>query len=85
MVKIIEETKNWWSRTRKLSNFEYAANANFAVVGLMNEVAFSLPANKKVVERYNETWIFEKTEKSWKPIRIQYSKVMVEKHSEEVE
>ena len=85
MVKVIAETKDWWPRTRKLSDFEFIANTDMAVVGVMNEVIFSLPENKKTTERYNETWVFKKVEKLWKPIRIHYSKVIVEKHSEEVE
>lgn len=84
MLKIIEETKDWWPRTRKLSSFEFISNSNLSIVGLLNEVIFSLPGNKKVIEPYNETWIFEKIDNSWKPIRIHYSKVTVEKHSEDV-
>ena len=84
MNKIIQETKDWWPRTRKLSNFEFTSNSNLSILGLKNEVTFSLPDNKKVYEPYNETWIFEKIDNSWKPIRIHYSKVTVEKHSEDV-
>lgn len=84
MIKIIEETKDWWPRTRKLSNYEFTSNSNLSILGLMNEVTFLLPDNKKVYEPYNETWIFGKIDSSWKPIRIHYSKVTVEKHSEDV-
>jgi len=84
MNKIIKETKDWWPRTRKLSNFEFTSNANLSVLGLKNEVTFYLPNNKTVYEPYNETWIFEKIGNSWKPIRIHYSKITVEKHSEDV-
>lgn len=84
MIKIIKETKNWWPRTRKLSDFEFMGNADMAVVGVLNEVTFSLPENKKVEERYKETWIFRKTGTQWKAIRCHYSKIIVDKHSEEV-
>jgi ketosteroid isomerase-like protein len=84
MLAIIKETKNWWPRTRTLSNFECIADAGIAIVGCDNEVIFSLPENKKVEERYKETWIFRKTAGLWKPVRCHYSKIVVEKHTEEV-
>lgn len=85
MIKIIAETKNWWPRIRKLSDIEFFGNADMAVLGITNEVIFSLPENKKVTERYKETWIFEKIQKQWKPVRCHYSKITVDKHTEEVE
>lgn len=84
MIAIIKETKNWWPRTRKLSEVEFIGSPNMAVVGILNEVIFSLPNNKTVEERYRETWIFKKTGNQWKPVRCHYSKIMVNKHSEEV-
>ncbi|MDN3657028.1 nuclear transport factor 2 family protein [Ferruginibacter paludis] len=84
MIAIIKETKNWWPRTRKLSEIEFTGSPNMAVVGILNEVIFSLPNNKTVEERYRETWIFKKTGNQWKPVRCHYSKIMVDKHSEEV-
>lgn len=85
MMTVIKETKNWWPRTRKLSGFECSGDDNLAVVGLYNEVIFSLPENRTVVEPYKETWIFRKTGNQWKPVRCHYSKVIADKHSEEVE
>lgn len=84
MVKVIEETKDWWPRTRKLSDYEFTSNGNLSILGLKNEVTFSLPNNKSVYEPYIETWIFEKLNNEWKAIRCHYSKITVEKHSEEV-
>ncbi|CAN5324599.1 hypothetical protein BH11BAC5_BH11BAC5_12240 [soil metagenome] len=84
MIGIIKETKNWWPRTRKLSDVEFNGSPNMAVVGILNEVIFSLPNNKMVEERYRETWIFKKTGNQWKPVRCHYSKIIVDKHSEEV-
>jgi ketosteroid isomerase-like protein len=84
MIAIIKETKNWWPRTRKLSEVEFTGSPDMAVVGVLNEVIFSLPNNKTVEERYRETWIFKKTGNQWKPVRCHYSKIMVDKHSEEV-
>lgn len=84
MIKIIDETKEWWPRTRKLSDFEFISNANLSILGLRNEVTFSLPNNKKIFEPYIETWVFEKINNQWKPIRCHYSKITVVKHSEEV-
>ena len=85
MLTVIKETKNWWPRTRKLSDFEFIGSTDIAAVGVMNEVIFSLPKNKKIVELYKESWIFKKIETQWKPVRCHYSKVIVDKHSEEVE
>lgn len=85
MITIIKETKNWWPRTRKLSQFECIADADLAIVGLHNEVIFSLPENKAVVEPYRETWIFKRIENQWKAVRCHYSKITVDKHSEEVQ
>lgn len=84
MMQVIKETKNWWPRVRKLSDFEYMHDSGLAVLSLLNKVSFSLPGNKIVEEPYRETWIFRKIENVWKPVRIHYSKIMVEKHSEEV-
>lgn len=84
MMQVIKETKNWWPRVRTLSDFEYMHDSSLAVLSLVNKVVFTLPENKTVVEPYRETWIFKKIEKEWKPVRIHYSKIMVEKHSEEV-
>lgn len=84
MIEIIKETKNWWPRTRKLSEVEFIAIPDMAIVGVLNEVTFSLPKNKTVEERYRETWIFKKVEKQWKPVRCHYSKIIVDKHTEEV-
>jgi ketosteroid isomerase-like protein len=84
MIQIIKETKNWWPRTRKLSDVEFNGSPNMAVVGILNEVIFSLPNNKMVEERYRETWIFKKAGNRWKPVRCHYSKIIVDKHSEEV-
>ena len=84
MIRVIEETKDWWPRTRRLSNYEFTSNGNLSIVSLKNEVTFSLPNNKKVYEPYNETWIFEKKDNKWRPIRCHYSKITVDKHSEEV-
>lgn len=85
MITILKETKNWWPRKRKLSDFECITDADLAIVGLHNEVIFSLEGNKTVVEPYRETWIFRKTGDQWKAVRCHYSKITVEKHSEEVE
>jgi hypothetical protein len=84
MIQVIKETKNWWPRTRKLSEVEFMGTPDMAVVGVLNEVNFSLPKNKTVEERYRETWIFKKVEKQWKPVRCHYSKILVDKHTEEV-
>jgi ketosteroid isomerase-like protein len=84
MIAIIKETKNWWPRTRQLSEVEFMGTQDMAIVGILNEVIFSLPNNKTVEERYRETWIFKKKGNQWKPVRCHYSKIMVDKHSEEV-
>ncbi|MFT3678680.1 MAG: nuclear transport factor 2 family protein [Ferruginibacter sp.] len=84
MVQIINETKDWWPRTRRLSNYEFTSNGDLSILGLKNEVTFSLPSDKKVYEPYNETWIFEKMNDKWRPIRCHYSKITVDKHSEDV-
>ena len=84
MIRVIEETKDWWPRTRKLSDFEFIANGNLSILGLKNEVTFSLPDGKKVYEPYIETWVFERSGNTWIPVRCHYSKITVEKHSEEV-
>lgn len=83
IIQIIKKTKDWYPRARNLSDFEYMAEDDLAVMGFQNEVTFSLP-DKKVNERYIETWIFRKIGGTWKPIRIHYSKITVDKHSEEV-
>lgn len=85
MMNVIKETKNWYPRKRNLSEFEFDSDENFAIVGVLNEVTFSLPESKEVYEPYNETWIFKKIDNKWHPIRIHYSKIVREKHTEEVE
>ena len=84
MNKIINETKNWYPRKRTLSEFKTLIGSPFSIICLKNEVVFSLP-NKTVIERYRETWIFRKDfQDNWKPIRIHYSSITQDKHSEEV-
>ena len=83
MIKIIKETKDWYPRTRQLSNYKFFYGCDLAVIGLTNDVTFSLP-KKKVIEKYIETWTFEKIKGDWKPVRSAYSKVIADKHSEEV-
>ncbi len=84
MNKIINKTKDWYPRTRLLSNYEFISDNNLAILGLTNEVTFALPENKKVEEKYIETWTFQRIKNVWKPIRICYAKVIVGKYSEEV-
>lgn len=85
MIKIIADTKDWWPRTRTLSGYEFTTNADLSILGLKNEVTFSLPNNKTVYEPYIETWIFRKSDNKWRAIRCHYSKITVEKHSEDVQ
>lgn len=47
------------------------------------EVTFSLPEGREVSEPYNVTWIFEMMDNTWYPVRIHYSKIIQEEHSEE--
>lgn len=85
MMEVISETKNWYPRKRTLSKFEFEADDNFAIVGVLNEVTFFLPAGKEVYEPYNETWIFKNIENNWHAIRIHYSKIIRDTDTEEVE
>jgi len=85
IMEIVSNTKNWYPRERSLTKFECFADSKIAIVGLLNEVTFSLPEDRKIYEAYNETWIFEKIENSWHPTRIHYSKIIQDEHSEEVE
>jgi hypothetical protein len=84
MIAVINETKNWWPRQRHLSDFEFMSDDGLSVMELSNEVVFHLPENRSVTEPYRETWIFKKSDGNWQPIRVHYSKVTAEKHSEEV-
>jgi hypothetical protein len=85
MVKIIEDTQNWYPRKRVLSGFTTLLGEPYSIVGLKNVVVFNLPDGKIVEEKYMETWIFAKdSSDNWKPIRIHYSSITQEKHSEEV-
>lgn len=83
MVSIINEAGDWYPRTRHLSGYHFYFGCDLAVMGVTNEVIFSLP-KKKVEEKYKETWTFQKINGEWKPVRIAYSKLTADKHSEEV-
>lgn len=85
MMKILKETEIWYPRNRNLSNFEFDGDENFAIVGVVNEVTFLLPEGKEVYEPYKETWIFKKIDNKWHMIRCHYSKIIEEKHTEDVE
>lgn len=85
MLDILKETENWYPRRRNLSNFEFDGDENFAVVGIINEVTFLLPEGKEVYEPYNETWVLKKIDNEWHVIRSHYSKIIEEKHTEDVE
>jgi ketosteroid isomerase-like protein len=82
MMKIIRETKTWLPRKRRLSNYEFISDCNLAVVGFTNEVSFTSEQSETSEAKYTETWTFQKIGTSWKPIRITYSKVIADKHSE---
>lgn len=84
LIQVINKTKNWWPRKRQISDFEFIAADSIAVLGFFNEVVFELPGNKSIKEPYRETWIFKRTDSGWQPVRIHYSKITVDKHSEEV-
>ena len=85
MLNILKNTENWYPRKRNLSNFEFDGDENFAFVGVVNKVTFSLPNNEKVYSPYKETWIFKKIDNNWHVIRTHYSKIVEETHSEDVE
>jgi len=85
MNQIINNTKNWYPRERRLSEFKTLIGNPFSIIGFKNFVNFKLPNNKIIEEKYIETWIFKKDAlNNWRPVRIHYSSVTQEKHSEEV-
>ncbi|MEK7633578.1 MAG: hypothetical protein AAB437_01925 [Patescibacteria group bacterium] len=85
MNQIIKNTKNWYPRERKLSEFKTLIGNPYSVIYFKNYIIFKLPDNKIVEEKYRETWIFKKDSlNAWKPIRIHYCSITQEKHSEEV-
>lgn len=84
LIRVMNEAQHWWPRVRKLSEIGYLQSSGLSVVNCLNEVTFTLPDNKIVYEPYRETWILKKVENERKPIRIHYSKIIAEKHSEEV-
>ncbi|EKD99591.1 MAG: hypothetical protein ACD_22C00226G0003 [uncultured bacterium] len=85
MVKIIDNTQNWYPRKRELSEFTALLGNPYSIIGLKNIVVFKLPNEKVVEEKYRETWIFKvSSSNDWKPIRVHYSSITQEKHSEEV-
>lgn len=85
MNQIINGTKNWYTRERKLSEFKTLMGNPFSIICFKNRINFKLPDNKIIEEKYRETWIFKKDSlNNWKPIRIHYSSITQNKHSEEV-
>lgn len=84
MMEIIKATKNWHPRERDLSEFEIFGKDNFFIVGLINEVSFLMPEGKEFY-KYNESWIFQKISNTWYPVRIHYSQIVQEEHTEEVQ
>jgi len=83
MNQIINDTKNWYPRERKLSEFKVLIGNPFSIVYFKNYIKFILP-DKFVEESYQETWIFKEISNIWKPIRIHYSIITQQKHSEEI-
>lgn len=85
MNQIIKDTKNWYPRERKLSEFKTLLGNPYSIAYFKNFVKFKLPENKIIEEKYRETWIFKKESFNiWKPIRIHYCSITQQKHSEEV-
>jgi hypothetical protein len=82
LLTTIEGAENWWPRKRKLWDFEYTSNGTLAVLGLKNQVNFSMQNNEERETLYNETWILEKNGLEWKPVRIHYSKITPDNHLE---
>ena len=85
MIAIINSTQNWYPRERELSEFTFLHGNPYSVVGFKNVVVFRLPSGKIVEEKYRENWIFKIYPTNIrKPIRIHYSSITEETHSEEV-
>lgn len=86
MMRIISGTAEWPPRTRELSNFTIAKLAGGdEVVTFINKVRFT-PARRQPSEsKYNETWVLEKERTGMRAIRVHYSLVTQEKHSENVQ
>lgn len=85
MNQIIKDTKSWYPRERKLSEFKTLIGNPYSIIYFKNYILFKLPNNKIIEEKYRETWVLKKDLiKTWKPIRIHYCSITQEKHSEEV-
>lgn len=85
MMKIIRETREWPPRTRELSHFRVEPLAGGAqVLTLLNKVRFTPAGRAPTESNYNETWVLEKGSNGLKAVRIHYSLVTREQHSEDV-
>ena len=81
LLNIIKSAKKWSSRKRKFKDFTFHSNSSLAFLGFINEVTFPVPNGEHTIQ-YQETWIFVNELDNWYPLRIHYTLVTKDKHSE---
>ncbi len=81
LISIINSAQGWTPREREFKDFEFFGNSSLSVLGFINEVTFLAPSGNQTF-RYNESWIFEKQDGSWFPLRVHYSLITSDVHIE---
>ncbi len=84
MMQIIRTTSGWPPRERELSGFKIRWVGEVAIAGLRNRVTFRPTDRAPTTSTYTETWVLERTPAGLKTVRVHYSLVTAERHSEEV-
>ena len=85
MLEIIRAAKEWPPRERELAGFQTRWIDRVAIVGLRNRVTFKPLNRPSTTATYNETWILQRTESGLKAVRVHYSRVTAQRHSEDSE
>jgi len=84
MMNIIRTTEEWPRRQRELTKFQTHWAGDIVIVGYRNKVTYE-PLNRPPISAaYTETWVLRRTESGFQALRVHYSRVTAEKHSEDV-
>lgn len=73
MIQLVQEASEWWPRKRNLTDFEFTTDGKISILGLKNDVDFTMTNGKTMSRIFLETWILEKYNNVWKPIRCHYT------------
>jgi len=84
MMNIIRTTEEWSPRQRELTKFQTHWVGDIVIVGFRNNLTYEPRDRPPINSAYTETWVLRRTGSGFQALRVHYSLVTAEKHSEDV-